>query len=303
MVAQKKAQHLQDEYVSVEHLIVAIASIGGICTDLLKRYGITADKLLAGMKEIRGAQRVTDPNPEVQLALRLLRQWDGFLTTDSVGGAVYEVFRYTLVRNLLEPSLGPDLSNRLMGKGFPPLLNHSNEFFGHDTVVLIRILDQPDSWWVHQAGGHDVLLSKSLTQSIKWLQSTMGNDDTLWQWGKIHQVNFEHALSLQNPFDQVFDRGPYSVGGDTDTPLQTAMKADDPYNNKAWSPVFRQIVDMGDLSRSLTIAPPGQSGHLSSHHYDDLIQPWLDGVPHPMLWTREQVEVQASDKLILESGS
>jgi ATP-dependent Clp protease ATP-binding subunit ClpB len=62
--AHKSAEHLQDEYVSVEHLLIALVSIGGPCTDLLKKYGATTDKLLAVMREIRGAQRVTDPNPE-----------------------------------------------------------------------------------------------------------------------------------------------------------------------------------------------------------------------------------------------
>ena len=62
--AHKNAGHLKDEYVSVEHLLVALVSIGGPCTDLLKRYAVNADKVLAAMREIRGAQRVTDPNPE-----------------------------------------------------------------------------------------------------------------------------------------------------------------------------------------------------------------------------------------------
>jgi len=62
--AHKNAEHLKDEYVSVEHLLVALVSIGGPCTDLLKRYAVNADKVLAAMREIRGAQRVTDPNPE-----------------------------------------------------------------------------------------------------------------------------------------------------------------------------------------------------------------------------------------------
>ena len=62
--AHKNAEHLQDEYVSVEHLLVALLSIGGTCSEILKRYGASADKVLSSMREIRGAQRVTDPNPE-----------------------------------------------------------------------------------------------------------------------------------------------------------------------------------------------------------------------------------------------
>ncbi|MCL5022260.1 MAG: ATP-dependent chaperone ClpB [Nitrospirae bacterium] len=62
--AFREAEHLTDEYVSVEHLLIALVSIGGPCTDILGRHGITSDKAMAAMREIRGAQRVTDPNPE-----------------------------------------------------------------------------------------------------------------------------------------------------------------------------------------------------------------------------------------------
>jgi ATP-dependent Clp protease ATP-binding subunit ClpB len=62
--AAKEAEHFTDEYVSVEHLLIALVSIGGPCSDLLKRYGASADNVLSAMREIRGAQRVTDPSPE-----------------------------------------------------------------------------------------------------------------------------------------------------------------------------------------------------------------------------------------------
>ena len=63
-VAEEHAKHLQDEYISVEHLLGALIEIGGACSDLLKKYGASKDKILAAMREIRGTQRVTDPNPE-----------------------------------------------------------------------------------------------------------------------------------------------------------------------------------------------------------------------------------------------
>ena len=259
-------------------------------------------KCLPGLELVSRLENVTDPDADVQLALRLLGEWDGFLTPESVAGMVYEVVRYTLVWNLLDPSLGEELAKRLMGQGFHPLLMHSNEFYGNDTVVLFRLLDNPESWWVKQAGGRDVVISKSLKQAIAWLRGNVGSDERSWQWGKIHRIKFEHPMSLQKPFDQVFDRGPFPIGGDTDTVCQTAMYPHNPYDNKAWSPSFRQIVDMGDLARSLVITPPGQSGQLASPHYDDLAQPWLNGEYHPMLWTRQQVEADAKAKLVLKSN-
>lgn len=62
--AEKEAEHLKDEYVSVEHLLLGAVAEGGPSAEILKRYGADATKILNAMKEIRGSQRVTDENPE-----------------------------------------------------------------------------------------------------------------------------------------------------------------------------------------------------------------------------------------------
>jgi ATP-dependent Clp protease ATP-binding subunit ClpB len=62
--AQKEADHLQDEYISVEHLLLGIIAAKGPSADLLKRYGVDKNNFLGAMQNVRGAQRVTDPNPE-----------------------------------------------------------------------------------------------------------------------------------------------------------------------------------------------------------------------------------------------
>jgi ATP-dependent Clp protease ATP-binding subunit ClpB len=60
----EEAQHLTDEFISVEHLLVSIFSDGGPASEVLGRHGATRDKILEAMREIRGVHRVTDPNPE-----------------------------------------------------------------------------------------------------------------------------------------------------------------------------------------------------------------------------------------------
>jgi ATP-dependent Clp protease ATP-binding subunit ClpB len=64
--AEQEAERLKDEYVSTEHLLVAIAAEGGRSASarLLQSRGITRDAILQALTTIRGSQRVTSQNPE-----------------------------------------------------------------------------------------------------------------------------------------------------------------------------------------------------------------------------------------------
>ncbi len=64
-VSEKIAKDMKDEFVSTEHIFLAIISFSNLeATKVLKKYGITQEKVLSAMVEIRGATRVTDQNPE-----------------------------------------------------------------------------------------------------------------------------------------------------------------------------------------------------------------------------------------------
>jgi ATP-dependent Clp protease ATP-binding subunit ClpB len=63
--AQREADRMKDEYVSTEHLLLAIAGEkGGPAGKALLRMGASPDSLLRALQEVRGNQRVTDQNPE-----------------------------------------------------------------------------------------------------------------------------------------------------------------------------------------------------------------------------------------------
>jgi len=63
--AEDEAKALKDEYVSVEHLLLAmLADERGQVGQLLRSLGLTRERLLAAIRKIRGSQRVTSPNPE-----------------------------------------------------------------------------------------------------------------------------------------------------------------------------------------------------------------------------------------------
>jgi len=63
--AFKEADHFKDEYVSAEHLLIALAtSKGEEAGRLLQSHGVTKDAILKVLVSIRGSQKVTDQNPE-----------------------------------------------------------------------------------------------------------------------------------------------------------------------------------------------------------------------------------------------
>jgi ATP-dependent Clp protease ATP-binding subunit ClpB len=60
-----EAARLTDEYVSAEHVLIAITEEkDGAAATILRNAGVTKDKIFQILVEIRGNQRITDPNPE-----------------------------------------------------------------------------------------------------------------------------------------------------------------------------------------------------------------------------------------------
>ncbi|WP_305046980.1 ATP-dependent chaperone ClpB [Geoalkalibacter sp.] len=64
--AEEEAKRLRDDYVSVEHILLALAEEGGgtAAGRLFKQFNLTRDRILQALTAIRGHQRVTSPDPE-----------------------------------------------------------------------------------------------------------------------------------------------------------------------------------------------------------------------------------------------
>lgn len=63
--ASNEMKNLRDEYLSSEHLLLAIADEkNGISARILKENGVSKDAIMKSLKEVRGSSRVTDQNPE-----------------------------------------------------------------------------------------------------------------------------------------------------------------------------------------------------------------------------------------------
>jgi ATP-dependent Clp protease ATP-binding subunit ClpB len=83
--AFKEAEQMKDEYVSLEHIILAISDEkAGEASRILAAAGITRDSILAALVDIRGGQRITDQNPEDKY--QALERFSRDLTAIAAGG-------------------------------------------------------------------------------------------------------------------------------------------------------------------------------------------------------------------------
>jgi ATP-dependent Clp protease ATP-binding subunit ClpB len=82
--AEDEAKALKDEYVSTEHLLLAMTADKKGAGEALKSSGVTRDRVLAVLKEVRGGNRVTSDNPEAQY--RSLEKYARDLTAQARAG-------------------------------------------------------------------------------------------------------------------------------------------------------------------------------------------------------------------------
>jgi ATP-dependent Clp protease ATP-binding subunit ClpB len=93
--AEGELARFKDEFVSTEHLLLAIVSESkrSPAADVLTKYGVTYDRILATLADVRGSQRVTDQNPEGK-----------YQALERYGRDLTELAR----RNRLDPVIGRD---------------------------------------------------------------------------------------------------------------------------------------------------------------------------------------------------
>ncbi len=222
-------------------------------------------------------------------ALDLLRSWDGRAVRDSAGAAMFEALRWALV----DAIYADDLSDQLLEAARPEL-----------QIAAARLLSEPESpwfddWRTEQVEGRDQILEIALSSAVDQLTELLGSDMGRWRWGDLHTASFENQSLGQSgiwPIEWLFNRGPVEVDGSIGTLNNTAYDLGESYGVET-VPSYRQVVDLQDFSRSLSMHTTGQSGHPFHPHYADMIDAWRNFQYHPMLWNRSQVEAAAEGHL------
>jgi penicillin amidase len=216
-------------------------------------------------------------------ALALLAQWDLDLRADSAAAAIYEVWCCRLGDAILEPRLGPELHAHYFGR------RHWTNAFHYQ--VLANLLAHPTATWFGKDGveTRDEVLRRALDVALDELTEAMGEDMAGWSWGAIHRVTFVGRLAAVPDLAELFTAGRAEWGGDEQTVCQGMYEPGTGYDVVV-IPSWRQIVDLGDLDRSVGVHTVGQSGNPASPHFADQFELWSTGRYHPLPFSRAAVE-------------
>jgi len=228
-------------------------------------------------------------DPELVDAQAILIEWDYQANMDSAPAALFMTFWQNLVDNTMQDNL-PE--NYLIGVG-----STSKE-------IIRQLVDQPENpWWNDTSTPEREIMTDILKltfeESCKELKKDFGKDPASWQWGELHTITFQNQVMSSFPFvNKFFNRGPFPAAGGNEIVNATGWDPGNPYVID-WLPSMRMIINLNDLSNSLSIHTTGQSGHAYHPHYIDMADLWRNIYYHPMLWDIDHVKRQAESLLIL----
>jgi penicillin amidase len=239
-------------------------------TDL---YSIPGDEVVHRLARLEPATQ-----REVR-AIERLKSWDRTLGPRTVAGTIYQAFLLRLAREFTRAAIGDrDLAERYLDRA-------DNGFIAHVTSPwrwhshLLALWEEADEELI--GGSWDELTLEALRGALDDLEDRFGPDPEGWRWGRVHALEFPHALgAAAPPLEWVFNRTLHP-GGAQETVAQIAYNPNDPYH-AIWAPSWRMVADPAAPERSQWQSFTGQSGHAWSSHYDDLQSRWEAGTMQPM---------------------
>ena len=202
------------------------------------------------------------------------------------------------VRRALEPLLGKDLTEEVMGKTDNPIQPFGT-MVGRYTSWAVRMATERPAGILAPGETWDAVTAGAFREAVETLARIAGPDPAAWHWGELHRMKLDHPLTSVAVLAPIFRSPDMPIGGDTDSPLQTALVPHVNFRADAWAPSWRHIVDFADVKQSRSVFPGGQSGHPGSPHYLDQLPLWYRGEFRVHLLDRKDIEANLEGTLTL----
>ncbi len=248
-----------------------------------------ADHFSLAAKEMQPFIAMIAPSDErARQAQAMLANWDAVMNKDKPEPLIFTAFLASLHRLLLEEKTGLKLEEK-------------GPFAATTLMSLMR--DHPS--WCDAPGNPDAdcgkTLGRALDDGLALLVKREGGDMTQWRWGAEHISVLRHQLYSHVPLlDRISDLsvpssgGFYTLdrGGGFDAPAGLPFA-------RTHGPGFRGIYDLADPAKSRFMITTGQSGHIFSRHYRDLVPLWNDVRSITLTGSEDDLRKAGAGELIL----
>ena len=279
---------------------VTVADIGRIQMDTVPlRAAVIRPKLRGIVPATEDGQTIADR----------IKGWDASCDTGSLGCAAWSAFEYRVLRDVFDDELGP-LARDYVGSSF-------------SWIVFEGLLeDEYASWWDDSTTPgvtetRDVILARAMDEAGSELHTALG-PPSRWSWGALHTATFKEGTlgdSGIGPLEWYYDDGPHQVSGIAGAVNNTYYRFSHAYadpNDPDFQPVgidhvfdmtnmpsYRLAIDMSDLDGARIVITTGQSGNPFDAHYNDQIDPWINGGTLPLPFTASAISDAAASTLTL----
>ena len=253
----------------------SVSSLQSLQQDIHSKKG---ELLLPLIKQIVGSEG------KLKQALDILQNWDLQMDTGSAP-ALYATFMNFLPEEIFQDELGEDFRS-------------FDFFFRRKLAGTLRILSDPDSVWFDNTKTSDIekredVIKSALLKAYNRLDWLHGSHES-WDWSRMNAIRYQHPLGRFFLF-RFFNLGTRPSNGNAFTVKVNYVTP----HKTSWSASYRQIIDLADWDNSKCVITSGQSGHFMSRFYDNQVSLWLEGEYHPMIFSQDEVEKNASSILFL----
>jgi penicillin amidase len=227
-------------------------------------------------------------------AIDQLADWDGEYKLDRLGPAIFTSMIYYVLQQSMADELGEEQFNRLVSS--TPMRSSIEHLFFNEASL----------WW-DNIQTKEVVETRSqqfatgLKLALADLSENLGDDLSQWQWGKIHTLTHIHPIGREEPFDKIFNIGPFPDKGGNEVIIKEAFKYSGHGPYKVGSgPAMRLLLDFAQTDKALSIIPTGQSGNIMSDHYADQAQMFVSGKYKVLEMNKDEIDKSSVLLLIPE---
>ncbi len=249
-----------------------------------------ADHLSLDVKEMQPLIATIAPSTDWgRQAQAMLLKWDGVMAKDRPEPLIYTAFLSALHKILLEDKTGVP-----MGEKGP---------FAATTLISLM---RNHASWCGSPSATDTdcrnALSRAFDDGLALLVKRDGSSISQWEWGAEHQALLRHQVYAHVPlFDRLTDLSLPSSGGfyTLDRGGGSGAPPDLPFARTIGGG-FRGLYDLADPGKSRFMIATGESGHIFSSHYGDLVPLWNDIRSITITGTEDELRQASGEELTLK---